>query len=70
MVAATKAIKVVNADNSSKAESTIQVKNYIKNIFNAPPTPIVTYPPAIITGGSSGGGGGKGAFREFNTNLH
>lgn len=39
MIAATKAVKIENTDGSSRSESVIQVKNYIKKVFNAPPLP-------------------------------
>lgn len=48
MVASTKSIKIVNTDGTSSAGSVIQLKSYIKKIFNAPPQPVVL-PPVTTT---------------------
>lgn len=45
MVAATKSVRVVNTDNSSSAQTVIQLKNYIKKVFTAPPQPAVFITP-------------------------
>lgn len=52
MLASSKAVKVENTDGSSKSESVIQVKNYIKKVFTAPPLPAAV--PTIPSVGGSG----------------
>lgn len=55
MLASSKAVRVVNTDGSSSSESVIQVKNYVKKVFNAPPIPAVaTFDPyaSAMTGGT------------------
>lgn len=52
MLAASKAVKVENTDGSSRSESVIQVKNYIKKVFTAPPAPAAV-PQVVVTGGST-----------------
>jgi hypothetical protein len=70
MVAASKAISVTNSDGTSSATSVLQVSNYIKKVFTAPPEPAVIFVPGgggsddtltvaqetdnIVVGGSSG----------------
>lgn len=55
MLASTKAVKVENTDGSSRSESVIQVKNYIKRVFNAPPQP-AAIPTIPATNDVPGGG--------------
>lgn len=62
MVAATKTVKVVNTDNTSRAESTLQVKNYIKKVFTAPPVPAVVVPAPVVEEVVSPGPGSSGAL--------
>jgi hypothetical protein len=59
MVAASKAVRVVNTDGSSFSESLIQVKNYIKRVFNAPPQPAAIPSVDRIDNGPGGGGGAR-----------
>jgi hypothetical protein len=54
MVVSSKAVKIQNEDLSSISESIIQVQNYIKRVFNAPPQPA-----AIPSFGSEGAGSGS-----------
>lgn len=72
MIAATKAVKIENTDGSSRSEAVIQVKNYIKSVFNAPPQPAAI--PTITSGAGtmSGipieGGNGVGGREWFAEN--
>jgi hypothetical protein len=76
MIAASKAVKIENTDGSSRSETVIQVKNYIKSVFNAPPQP-AAIPTMSDGGGASGsavpleGGNGLGG-REYiyENNVH
>ena len=79
MVAATKSVRIVNTDNTSQSQSVIQLKNYIKKVFTAPPQPAVYQPvgsgtvnitsqgnlQAIVERIDNGPGGGGGGGREF-----
>ena len=72
MVASTKAAKIVNTDNTSKAESTIQVKSYIKKLFTAPPVATVNYPTLTTNGGTidNGPGAWGAGGRNFQSDEH
>lgn len=77
MIAASKAVKIENTDGSSRAEAVIQVKNYIKSVFNAPPQPAAI--PSLggqefVSGvnervDNGPGGGGKTEIYENNVNF-
>jgi hypothetical protein len=76
MIAATKAVKIENTDGSSRSESVIQVKNYIRRVFTAQPQPAAI---PTMTGDSNptqlyqatdaivAGGGGRGF--EYQNNI-
>lgn len=67
--AGTKAVRIVSADNLSKAEGTIQVPGYVKEENNTPPPPIVP-PISVDTTTTTGGGGGGGGIRLERNNVH
>ena len=69
MVAASKAVQVINTDGSSSAQSVIQVKNYIKKVFNAPPVTAANVSVETIDNGPGGGGGGREFIYENNVNF-
>jgi Domain of unknown function (DUF4815) len=74
MAAGTKNIEVVNADGTSSAEGTLQVRAYVKQIINDPAPAVEYIPPVDVTAVSSGvvasdvsyasTGGGGGRFIE------
>lgn len=72
MAAGVKNIVVRNADGTSEAEGTIQVRAYVKQIINDPAPVIEPIPPVDVVAVSSGidYGGFIGGGREFGLNQY